>query len=233
MKKEVENAIIATESEEIVNNLIWQLVNETQKIGVDKFKLLENILDIWDKTEDQKRDNKSLPQKEQEFANKVTKFLEYYKYGLCYTYIEYWKNIYAKTCVNLEAFESMITNESVINPLIKSHFQTLTSMYAIFNQKKHINLKNINSFEKRFFNIEPHQETSSQHILYLYNFFYLKLNFNSENNLPTFTKYDSLKNSLSSCSQFKIFEKIYSKNCKKSNTFKVAIAAIWFIDKYF
>ena len=50
MKKEVENAIIATESEEIVNNLIWQLVNETQKIGVDKFKLLENILDIWDKT---------------------------------------------------------------------------------------------------------------------------------------------------------------------------------------
>ena len=60
MKKEVENAIIATESEEIVNNLIRQLVNETQKIGVDKFKLLENILDILDKTEDQKRDNKSL-----------------------------------------------------------------------------------------------------------------------------------------------------------------------------
>lgn len=89
MKKEVENAIIATESEEIVNNLIRQLVNETQKIGVDKFKLLENILDIWDKTENEKRNNKSLPPKEHEFAIKVAKFLEYYKYGLCYTYVEY------------------------------------------------------------------------------------------------------------------------------------------------
>lgn len=233
MKKEVENAIIATESEEIVNNLIRQLVNETQKIGVDKFKLLENILDIWDKTENEKRNNKSLPPKEHEFAIKVAKFLEYYKYGLCYTYVEYWKNVYAKTGINLEAFESMITDETIVNILFKSHFQTLTSMYTIFNQKEHINLKNINSFEKNFFNIEPHQETSSRDIIYLYNFFYLKLNFNSENNLPTFTKYDSLKNSLSSCSQFKIFEKIHSKNCKKSNTFKVAIAAIWFIDRYF
>ena len=233
MKKEVENAIIATESEEIVNNLIRQLVNETQKIGVDNFKLLENILDIWDKTEAEKRDNKSLTPKEQEFANKVTKFLEYYKYGLCYTYIECWKNVYAKAGFNLEAFESMITDENVIDTLIKSHFQTLTSMYAVFSQKKEINLKNINSFAKKFFNVEPHQETSSQEIIYLYNFFYLKLNFNSENDLPVFTEDDSLKNSLSSCSQFKIFEKIHSKNCKKSNAFKVAIAAIWFINTFF
>ena len=233
MKKEVENAVIATNSKEIANNLIQQLVNETQKVGVDKFKLLENILDIWDKTEDQKRNNKSLPPKEQEFANKVTKFLEYYKYGLCYTYIEYWKNVYAKTCVNFETFESMVKDESVVNPLIKSHFQTLTSMYAVFSQKKEINLNNINSFEKKFFNIESHQETSSRDIIYLYNFFYLKLNFDLENNLPVFTEYDSLKNSLGNCSQFKIFRKIYSKNCKKSTTFKVAIAAIWFIDRYF
>ena len=233
MKKEVETVATATDSEEKVNNLIRQLVNETQKIGVDKFKLLENILDIWNKTEDEKHSNKSLTTKEQEFANKVTKFLEYYKYGLCYTYIEYWKNVYAKTGANLEAIGSMITDETVINSLIKSHFQTLTSMYAIFNKKKHINLKNINSFEKKFFNIKPHQETSSRDIIYLYNFFYLKLNFYSEKALPTFTEYDCFKNSLSNCSQFKIFEKIYSKNRKKSITFKVAIAAIWFIDQYF
>ena len=67
----------------------------------------------------------------------------------------------------------MITDETTVNILFKSHFQTLTSMYTIFNQKEHINLKNINSFEKNFFNIEPHQETSSRDIIYLYNFFFV------------------------------------------------------------
>ena len=74
MKKEVENAIIATESEEIVNNLIWQLVNETQKIGVDKFKLLENILDIWDKPKTKNAIIKVYPKRNRNLQIKLLNF---------------------------------------------------------------------------------------------------------------------------------------------------------------
>ena len=77
-------------------------------------------------------------------------------------------------------------NDNDLETLIKSLFQALTSMYTVFSQKKPINLKNINLYSSS--NGVPQQEISSREIIYLYNFFYQKLNFQSETDFPIFTQ---------------------------------------------
>ena len=234
MKKEVENAAI-TSSEEKINNLILQLVIEAKKVRETdyKFQLVENILEVWKKIDEEEINTSetNLTSAEIAFASRLSKFLEYYKKDILFTDAEYWKIFYGGYNTQ-ESFQRRITSKSALSDINTKYYNIILAMFSLFNNHSLINLKTINTFIKS--NLNSTSNMASFSIGPLYSFFYKKLNFKSETDFPVFTHQDNnYKYNLMQCKQFKIFMEVHSKGFRKTETFKTAIAAIWVINRYF
>lgn len=250
MKKEVKKAATTTGSKKRINKLVRELVIEARKVKVADYQsvLMENILDEWDKfdnkeakkTKSKKKEEKKeklkkpeieLNSAEKEFASRLHKFLEHYKKALLVNDTEYWLTNYGMYDTS-ESYQKRVTSESALNTIITRYYNVLLSMFAVSNRQKPITLVNINNF--RIHALSYHKEIDSCSIQSLFNFFYKKLYFMSETDLPVFVgdSGDSEHN-LMTHKQFQAYMNGISKNYRRTETFETAMAAIWLINKYF
>ena len=251
MKKEVEKkaAFNGDLSEEQLSVQIRQLILTAKEINCNELQLVEKISEYWnkvkqpDKKVEKNIEGKSQTEKktevlskdEQNFASKLTKFLEYYQKDILYTDTEYWKDNF-QVYNTSESFNNRLANEKVMQKVIGDNFNILLSMFILFNRKQAINQKNINCIVKHTLKYKYRPEFSDISISPLYIFFFNKLYFQSETDLPIFSKNDHIVcigTSIVNRSGFKEFEKSNSGYFRKTKSREVAIAAIWFINNYF
>ena len=250
MKKEVKKAATTTGSKKRIDKLVRELVIAARKVKVADYQsiLMENILDEWDKldneeakktkskkTEEKKEKLKKpeieLNSAEKEFASRLNKFLEHYKKALLVNDTEYWRTNYG-VYDTPESYQKRVTSEFALNNISTRYYNVLLSMFALANRQKTITLVFLNSFGRQA--LPSHEEINSHLILPLYDFFYKKLYFMSETDLPIFVgdSGDSEHN-LMTRKQFQAYMNGISKSYRRTETFKTAMAAIWLINKYF
>lgn len=205
-----------------------QLIQKAQSLKYNKLQLIEEISDIWNEISQTEIKTETLS--DDEFASKLTKFLEYYQKDILFTDTEYWRDNF-QVYNTPESFNDRLANEIAMQRVIEESFNTLLSMFILFNKKQAITLKNINYIARH--TLKYKHEISGLSINPLYTFFFRKLCFQSETDLPIFTQVNNFEHDLMQCKHFKKYMEVYSKGFRKTETFKTAIAAIWFINRYF
>lgn len=222
MKKETmeqtTNNIILDDKEMEV--LIRQLVKKAHEKGACMSKLNQAITIIWkDECKDEK---KKLTKEEEIFAKKVEKFLQYYGDAII------------KMHNKENNGKNIIKEDNVIEKkqFLQIYYDIIISIYAVYLREDRVNQHKIVCFARK--NLKVKSCWIGEEVELLHAFFFKKLYFSDDISLPTYSenaivdKEHSILKNLSFLSFFLLKDKYTS-----ILIHEVALATVWFIEKYF
>lgn len=223
-KKTIEHAtnnIILDDKEMEV--LIRQLVKEAGKKGFGVSKLNQAVATIWrEEFSVEKKKLEPLTEEEEKFAEKVKKFLEHYGDDL----VEFRNSIINKS----GGFIIKKDDLKQKTYFLEEYYEILCSIYGVFQREERITQNQIVRFLKQHFDYK--HNSISLKLKRLNEFFYYHLNFSSDTELPSYSEeYVDWKHCLDRNEEFDDFcSQFEFRNIQVNN---VAIAIVWFIEKYF
>lgn len=236
MKKSMNDIILDDKKMEV---LIRELVKKANEKGVVMTKLNQAVETIWKQevVAEKKKEpitkeeihnyyneakKEPLTEEEEIFFEKVKKFLEHYGDDLIK---------FRNFVINVHGLIIPKGDLKWKKQFLEEYYKILCSIYAVFQREEKINRNKIICFLRKHFDYR--YDNIGIEINLLDSFFYNHLYFSEDTELPVYTteKVDDELHSIKWNEEFRDFMKQYDYPKYKVN--QVAIAIVWFIEKYF